>query len=291
MTVTRTAPLPGPLPASGERETIAILTADDFGISHEVNEAVEQAHRHGILTVTSLMVTGAAFDDAVARARAMPSLGVGLHLALAETPPAAPTADIPDLLDATGAFRIEALPVALALVARAKVRRQLECEIDAQFAAFAATGLPLDHVNAHRHMHMHPVIGRVLLDVGARYGMAAVRAPIEQRALLGEWVRGFDVARPFARRFRHAARGRGMRVPDRVFGLAWSGAMTPARVRGILERLPDGVSEIYLHPATGPYPLSAPGYAYAAELAALCDPQMSDVIDRRSIRLARFGDL
>lgn len=108
----------------------AIITADDFGVSVEVNRAVEQAHREGVLTVTSLMVTGDAAADAVERAHATPTLGVGLHVALAETPPALPPSQIPDLVDERGQFRIESLPVALALLARASVRRQLEAEID-----------------------------------------------------------------------------------------------------------------------------------------------------------------
>ncbi|MEO5865985.1 MAG: hopanoid biosynthesis-associated protein HpnK [Sphingomonas sp.] len=271
----------------------AIITADDFGVSAEVNVAVEQAHRAGILTVTSLMVTGVAAADAVMRARANPTLGVGLHIALAEVSPALPRSDIPDLVDANGMFRIESLPVALALVARASVRAQLEAEIDAQFALFAATGLPLDHVNTHKHMHMHPVIAATLLKVGKRHGMKAVRAPIEDRAPLAafERVGGIDIARPFARHVQRSARAKGMKVPDRVFGLAWSGAMHSERLRGVLDHLPEGVSEIYLHPATGPYPLSAPGYQYEAELAALLDPLAQEIVRRRGITLARFADL
>ena len=269
----------------------AIITADDFGVSRQVNEAVEQAHREGILTVTSLMVTGVAAADAVERAKANPTLGVGLHVALAETPPALPPAQIPDLVDEAGAFRIESLPVALALVARATVRRQLEAEIEAQFALFEATGLPLDHVNTHKHMHMHPVIAATLLKVGKRHGMRAIRAPIEERALLAEPVTGLDIAKPFARRVQRSARKAGVKVPDRVFGLAWSGAMTPARLRSVLGTLPEGVSEIYLHPATGPYPLSAPGYQYEAELAALLDPLAREIVTRQGVILARFADL
>lgn len=270
-----------------------IITADDFGVAVEVNAAVEQAHRAGILTVTSLMVTGAAAADAVARARANPTLGVGLHIALAETPPALPASQIPDLVDAHGRFRIESLPVALALVGRASVRRQLEAEIEAQFALFEATGLPLDHVNTHKHMHMHPVIAATLLRVGRRHGMKAVRAPVEERAALARFepVTGLDIARPFARHVQRAARAAGMKVPDRVFGLAWSGAMHGARLRGVLAHLPEGVSEIYLHPATGPYPLSAPGYRYEAELAALLDADARAIVARDGIRLARFADL
>lgn len=271
----------------------AIITADDFGVSTQVNEAVEQAHRDGILTVTSLMVTGAAAADAVARAKANPTLGVGLHVALAETPPALPPERIPGLVDTHGKFRIESLPVALSLLGRKSVQRQLEAEIEAQFALFEATGLPLDHVNTHKHMHLHPMIVAVLLDVGLRHGMRAMRAPIEDRGTLTafEPVTGFDIARPFARLVQVAARKRGVKVPDRVFGLAWSGAMHSGRLNGVLENLPEGVSEIYLHPATGPYPLSAPGYRYEAELAALLDPGARAIVERRDIQLARFADL
>ena len=269
----------------------AIITADDFGVATQVNEAVEQAHREGILTVTSLMVTGAAAADAVARARANPTLGIGLHVALAETPPALPPSQISDLVDEHGAFRIESLPVALALVARPAVRHQLEAEIEAQFALFAATGLPLDHVNTHKHMHLHPVIAAILLKVGLRHGMKALRAPIEERALLAEPVSGFDIAKPFARRVQRTARAAGVKVPDRTFGLAWSGAMHAERLRGILETLPEGVNEIYLHPATGHYPLSAPTYQYEAELAALTDPAARAIVAERGITLARFADL
>lgn len=270
----------------------AIITADDFGVSIEVNRAVEQAHREGVLTVTSLMVTGDAAADAVERANATPTLGVGLHVALAETPPALPPSQIPDLVDERGQFRIESLPVALALLARASVRRQLEAEIEAQFALFAATGLALDHVNSHKHMHLHPVIGATLLKVGLRHGMKALRAPIEERASLAfEPVTGLDIAKPFARHIQRSGRAAGMKVPDRTFGLAWSGAMHAARLRGILENLPEGVNEIYLHPATGTYPLAAPSYQYEAELAALLDPQARSIVTRNDIRLARFADL
>lgn len=271
----------------------AIITADDFGVSIEVNAAVEQAHREGVLTVTSLMVTGAGAADAVERARRTPTLGVGLHVALAETPPALPPAQIPDLVDAHGKFRIESLPVALKLVGLKSVRRQLEAEIEAQFALFEATGLPLDHVNTHKHMHMHPVIAGVLLDVGLRHGMTAMRAPIEDRTTLAKFepVSGIDIARPFAKLVQVAARKRGVKVPDRVFGLAWSGAMHAERLRGVLAHLPEGVSEIYLHPATGPYPLSAPGYQYEAEFAALLDSSARAIVAERGITLARFADL
>ena len=270
-----------------------IINADDFGVSVPVNEAVEQAHRHGILTTTSLMVTGEACADAVARARTMPTLGVGLHIALAEVPPALPPERIPDLVDADGRFRIEALGTSIAILLRPAVRRQLTAEIEAQFRLFHATGLPLDHVDSHKHMHMHPVIASTVIAVGKRFGMRAGRAPTEPRAIIRkvEPVKGVDIAAPFARSVRAKLRRAGMAAPDHVFGLAWSGAMTSARVRGILEHLPEGTSEIYLHPATSEYPLAASGYKYQEELAALLDPATREIIVRDRIALARFADL
>lgn len=270
-----------------------IVTADDFGASPEVNDAVERAHRDGILTAASLMVAGDAAADAVARARTLPTLGVGLHIVLVEGRPVLPADRIPALVDATGAFRADMARAGVTIFTSPAARRQLAAEIEAQFAAFAATGLTLDHVNAHKHFHLHPTIAGAILRIGQRYGMRAARAPIEPRRLLRQ-VDGTDtgprVETVWARLVRARLRRAGMLVPDRVFGLAWSGAMTADRVRGILERLPDGLTEIYTHPATSAYPGSAPGYDYRGELAALVDPLAKTILTRDRVALGRFAD-
>jgi len=268
-----------------------IVTADDFGASVAVNEAVEQAHRRGILTCASLMVAGEAAADAVARARAMPTLGVGLHLVLVDGRPVLPIVAVPDLVDQDGRFRNNMVQAGIDFL-RPRVRRQLEAEIAAQFAAFAATGLPLDHVNAHKHFHLHPTVASLVLEIGRRHGMRAVRAPIEPRATLRqiEVVRGFDIALPWAKLVRRRLRRAGLAVPDQVFGLAWSGALNKHRLCGLLAHLPEGLTEIYAHPATGPYPGSAPGYDYAGELDALTDPLARQLITRERVALGRFAD-
>ncbi|WP_296612915.1 hopanoid biosynthesis-associated protein HpnK [Sphingomonas sp.] len=270
-----------------------IVTADDFGASVEVNEAVEHAHRDGILTAASLMVTGDAIDDAVARARAMPALGVGLHVVLVEGRPILPPERVRALVDADGKFRTDMARAGVTIFASPAARRQLAAEVDAQFAAFAATGLPLDHVNAHKHFHLHPTIAGTILKAGRRHGMRSARAPVEPRGPL----RAIDgtntgprIETAWARLVRARMRRAGMVVPDQVFGLAWSGAMTANRVRGLVERLPDGLTEIYTHPATGSYPGAAPGYDYRGELAALIDPLAKAVITRESVALGRFTD-
>ena len=271
-----------------------IITADDFGAALAVNEAVELAHRQGVLSAASLMVTGDAFDDAVARAKTMPSLGVGLHLVLVEGRPCLPPELVPDLVDSNGQFRANMALAGLTIFAKPAARRQLFAEVEAQFAAFAETGLPLDHVNAHKHFHLHPTITSAILASGRRYGMKAIRAPIEPRGVLARIEAGagrFDLAQPWARLVRRRMRKAGLLVPDQVFGLAWSGALDTRRLRGLIANLPDGLSEIYCHPATDDrYPGHAPGYGYSSELAALMDGRVADMIGQSGIKLGRFAD-
>src|SRR5580704_497275 len=162
----------------------AIFSADDFGLTGAVNEAVELAHREGALTHASLMVAGPAAADAVRRTRALPGLRVGLHLVVIEGPAVLPPAEIPDLVDAAGQFPSDQVRLGIEYFFRPRVRRQLAAEIHAQFTAFAATGLTLDHANAHKHMHLHPTVGRLLIAIGREFGLPAVRIPAEPPAVL-----------------------------------------------------------------------------------------------------------
>lgn len=272
-----------------------IVTADDYGAAPEVNDAVERAHCNGILSAASLMVSGAAASDAVARARALPGLRVGLHLVLVEGKPVLPASCIPDLVDSTGYFRTDMARAGAAMFFFPKVRRQLAAEIEAQFAAFAATGLTLDHVNAHKHFHLHPTIAGEIVKATRSHRVKGARVPLEAQAVLGriEDHKPSSVVAltaPFAKMLRARVRRAGIAAPDSVFGLAWSGAMTADRLAGLIAHLPDGLSEIYMHPATGPYPGSAPGYQYAGELAALTDPRMPGLLAAGGIRTGGFGD-
>jgi hopanoid biosynthesis associated protein HpnK len=272
-----------------------IVTADDFGAAIEVNEAVERAHQGGILSAASLMVSGPAAADAVARAKAMPSLRVGLHLVLVEGRPVLPASQVPDLVDASGHFRADMARAGAAMFFRPKVRAQLKAEIEAQFAAFAVTGLALDHVNAHKHFHLHPTIAKLMVESAKAHHARGARVPLEPQEVLAriEPRKASGVVAltaPFARALQARFRKSGIAAPDQVFGLAWSGAMTASRLAGLLENLPDGLTEIYTHPATGPYSGSAPGYQYGAELSALTQPELKDLLVRQGIRSGGFAD-
>lgn len=272
-----------------------VVTADDFGNDVAVNDAVEQGFRDGILTAASLMVGAPAAADAVARAKRLPGLGVGLHLVLVDGRPLLPPEQVAGLADGDGRFRSNMALAGAAMFFLPTVRRQLAAEIEAQFAAFAATGLALDHVNAHKHFHLHPTIAGLIAGIGARYGLAAVRAPIEPAAVLRAAdprarIASDQVTAPWARLVRRRFRARGITVPDAVFGLAWSGAMTADRVRGIAEHLPEGLSELYLHPATrDDHPGHGPGYRHTAELAALLDGDVRAAVSRSGAVLGPFG--
>jgi hopanoid biosynthesis associated protein HpnK len=272
-----------------------IITADDFGVAPEVNEAVELAHRGGVLTAASLMVGSPAAADAIARARRMPGLRVGLHVVLVEGRPVLPAGAVSRLVDETGAFRrgLAALGAEIAFSRRA--RGQAAAEITAQFDSFLESGLRLDHCNAHQHFHLHPVIGELVAEIGSRFGLRSVRVPLEPSRVLNKIERGNLGAAgwlpaAFAQRLARRLRRDGFLVPDQVFGLRWSGQMTAARLRGLIRNLPDGLSEIYLHPATGTFAGAAPGYRYREELEALMADDVAAACRDASLRLGGFSD-
>jgi hopanoid biosynthesis associated protein HpnK len=252
------------------------FTADDFGLTTSVNEAVERAHRVGILDAASLMVAGPAAADAVRRARALPNLRVGLHLVVIEGPAVLPPAEIPDLVDDNGVFSSGQLRFGINYAVRPHIRRQLAAEIRAQFAAFAATGLRLGHADAHKHMHLHPVVGRLMLEIGREFGLPRVRVPSEPPAVLARCGTrvgfGAHALYHWTRLLRRQVRAAGVATTDHCFGIAWSGHMTQQRLRRLLAALPAGESEIYFHPAvTRDTTLRRlmPDYQHEAELAAL----------------------
>ncbi len=271
-----------------------IVTADDFGLSVAVNEAVEQAHLRGVLTTASLMVAGDAATDAVERARRLPRLRVGLHLVVIEGRATLDATSITRLVSGDGWFPSDQLRLGMAYHFRPAVRRELRAEIRAQFAAFAATGLPLDHANAHKHMHLHPTVGRILIEEGRRYGLRAVRVPAEPSGVLrhcGERVSaGASVLSRWTAVLRRQVRQAGLATTDHVFGLHWSGSMTRDRLLRLAANLPPGMSELYFHPAThadAPIRRLMPGYQHRAELSALLDPAVARALPA----LATFGEL
>ena len=279
-----------------------IVTADDFGASLPVNEAIEQAHRQGILTTASLMVGAAATLDAVERSQRLPSLKVGLHVVLVCGRPLLPPHQVPDLVDAQGNFSTRLARAGVNFFFRSKARSQLEAEIRAQYEAFRATGLVLDHVNAHNHMHLHPTVLDLILKIGRDYGVHAVRLPHEP------FIYSWRAARnAFSRRLAHSLllkplivlmRWRlnkaGIACNEYMFGMSDSGRMNEERVLGFLAHLPHGVSEMYFHPALKPWEGMDPRmehYDQQAEFQALVSPAVARAMHLHQIEKISFSDL
>jgi hopanoid biosynthesis associated protein HpnK len=240
------------------------------------------------------MVGAPAAADAVARAKRMPSLGVGLHLVLADGAPLLPATEVPALVGRDGRFDPNMVRAGFRFYFSPSARRQLAAEIRAQFAAFRATGLPLDHVNGHKHIHVHPTVARLVVEIGREFGMRAVRLPGEpamplRRAAPGERHGGAGWS-PIAAALRRRLDRAGLARNDHLFGLAWSGAMTEDRLLALLPHLPDGVSEVYGHPACGAASF-VPGYRHAEELAALLSPRVREQVAALGLRLVRYADL
>jgi hopanoid biosynthesis associated protein HpnK len=276
-----------------------IVTADDFGLHEAVNDAVEQASRAGILTAASLVVSGPAAADAVRRARRLPNLRVGLHVVLADGWASLSHQQIPALADANGYMSDDMFVRGVRYFSSPSVRTQLEAEIRAQFAAFARTGLALDHVNTHKHFHFHPTILSTLIRIARDYGARAMRVPDEPfwfAARSGQWrsVLGGGLLTPWILLMKHLLREVGVFHNDRIFGIAKSGAMDEEQLLAILARLPQGVTEIYLHPATVSGSAIAPSmnkYRHADELAGLLSPWVRKAIAAQSIRLGGYNDV
>ncbi len=291
-------------PAHGRQQNkkILIVTADDFGLSEWVNEAVETGHRHGVLTNTSLMVTAPAVEDAVRRAKKLPNLGVGLHLVLMDGRPALQPEQLPDLTDDKGRFLIEPVKIGVRLFFEKKVKQQVEAEIRAQIELFLDTGLPLSHVDGHHHFHQHPTVIGLLAEMAPEYGIRTVRLPQEhwryswhaQRDKLVQRLFAWLLSVPRFTGMRQRLSRKGIRTNDFIFGLHESGHMTPERVNRFVSNLPPGISELYCHPATSPWQGddSLPDdYECVEEFRAISDPDLKHLLQEQGVRLTNFNTL
>jgi len=282
-----------------------VVSGDDFGAAEAINVAIARAHRDGILTSTSLMVTGDAVADAVAVARANPTLAVGLHLVLAQARAAAPASAIPRLVDAGGRFGDDAVrggmhyaAVALGRTGRAQLRREIAAQLD----AFVATGLELAHVDGHLNMHLHPMVLAILLELAPRYGIRAMRLTREslgsalrhdRRHTLRKTGEGL-VFRALAAWAAPRLRAAGIVTTDRVYGMHQTGHVDEAYLLQLIPALPPGASELYCHPAIGQPPAMAglqPGYDHAGELAALMSPRVRACVQASDVRLVSYAEL
>lgn len=281
---------PGHHSTSATRPRRLIVNADDFGRSPAINQAVIRAHREGILTTASLMVNGAAFDEAVELARQNPSLGVGLHLTLICGKATSSQLEIPDLVNQRGDFSNSPVIAGTRYFFSPALRLQLAREIGAQFAKFQRTGLVLDHVNGHLNMHLHPTVFELLASRCFDWNIRHLRItddPLALNARLdgGRWAYRLSHAFIFSRLARRARRtllGSGIKFTSHVFGLLQNAHVDERYVLKLLPELPPGDSELYSHPSLDEFP---------HEFTALISPRVKAKVADLGIQLLRYQDL
>jgi len=279
-----------------------ILTGDDFGLTKPVNDAIVEAHRNGVLTAASLMVGAEFAPDAVEKARALPSLKVGLHIVLVEGTSILPPSTIPDLVNSSGEFPTLLVKAGFKYFFQPGIRKQLEAEIRAQFKKFQDTGLLLDHVNAHNHMHLHPTLLRLIVKVGREFGLNAVRLPNEPpirsykasgKGLVSRLLSWLFLY-PWLAIMKGILRRAHIRYNDCLFGMADSGAMSLGLVLRFIRNLPSGVTELHFHPATRrcrEIDATMPGYVHEDEYRTLTSKQLLQALQDAGIQRIAFSDL
>lgn len=267
-----------------------IVNADDFGLSASVNTAVIRAHRDGILTTASLMVNEPGFDEAVKLACENPRLGVGLHLTLLHGHSALSAEKIPGLVNAQGEFSNSPVGVGLNYFFKRNLREQLRAEIHAQFEKFRATDLKLDHVNGHLHLHLHPVVFKILMDDAEKLGITHLRLTRDclarsRRTTRGKWFYRISHAAIFevlSNRARKILARKKIRHAQITFGLLQDSRVDETYILKLLPELPDGDSELYSHPSLD---------KFKHEFDALISPRVIALVKKSGIELIRYQDL
>ncbi len=279
-----------------------VVNADDFGLDPAVNAAVARAHTEGILTSASLLVGAPQAEEAIAFAKTHPKLGVGIHLCLVQGRAVAAGSKVAGLADADGNLPDNAFQLSIKLASGKRVALAVEAELREQIARFLETGLRPTHFDTHQHTHIHPRVLEIVAALAREHGVTWVRAPVEplgpalrcNRQRLPRMVARWMIFATFGTRSQRELRGLGLRTADRSVGLLDSGHVTECFWSAYLPLLPEGLTEIFLHPAV---PTNEEvdrrqrGYENAAELAALCSPRLRELIHRFGIRLTNFREL
>jgi len=278
-----------------------IINADDFGLCRPVNEGIILAHTRGVLTSATLMANTPGFDQAVDLARANPRLGVGLHLNFVRGRPVTPPEKIASLVGADGLFFRSAVAVLRGLFSGRIRQEDLEREGRAQVEKALAAGIRLSHFDSEKNIHVLPPLAGLVIKLAEAYNIRKIRFIREYglSASLGQSLKAWFLSlssRLAAAKFRRA----GLVIADRFYGICNSGRMTAGRLSRIFDRLRSGSAEIMDHPGFVTQELkdleATVGTYYInryreAELRALLDPGLADIVRRRSLELISFHDL
>ena len=268
-----------------------IVTADDFGRSSQINRAVIRAHRQGILTCASLMVSGRAAAEAVQLAKANPSLKVGLHLVLVDGYAVLSRKKIPDLVNSRGRFAEQPAAAGVRYFFSSRARKQVRQECRAQIEAFLGSGLKMDHLNSHHHLHIHPTIAGILVDLAKPYGIPAIRLPFQGLRTVTKQSAGMAaVMLPWVFYLKLRLTAAGIAHNREILGLYETGAMSEASWLRLIPQLKPGVTEIFCHPAADAAATDNDTYGQSEEeYKALLSPKVKERLRREKAVLTGFS--
>jgi hopanoid biosynthesis associated protein HpnK len=239
-----------------------IVNADDFGLTCNVNRAIVNGHERGIITSTSLMANGRAFDDAVELSRKVPNLGVGIHINLVEGRSLSEKSRLGCLVTTEGEFYGGPESLGRRVLSGRVAPAALEREIRAQIEKVIGAGIDVTHLDSHKHTQAVPAIFKLMTSLAKEYGIGAVRCTVEDSALrralagdgmpmrlkkLEQWLMA-RVMHQISARQRAEAASLGIKCPDSFFGVTETGFLDERALDRILAALPDGTSELMCHP-------------------------------------------
>ena len=286
-----------------------IVNADDFGLTEGVNRAIIDGHRNGIITSTTLMANGMAFEPAVAASSAAPTLGVGVHLNLTQGRPVCTASQIPSIVTPRGLFYPSPGVLARRILARKVELRHIENELRSQIQKIVSAGVRITHLDGHKHIHLLPPIFNVVLRLAREFGIQCVRCPIEPAtSALGplrsgrrgrlrmakQYVLGRALSALAAWQAKEVAKA-GLHRPDHFYGLSQTGFLDRELLERMILEVPDGTSEIMCHPGYVDEALLRTRTRLRAqrgtELRALTSPPIRQLVNDLQINLISYGKL
>jgi len=279
-----------------------IVNADDFGLTSGVNRAVIEGHCHGVITSATVMVNMPGFDEAARLAREHPSLGVGLHFNITQGRPLAPAAQVRSLINTRGEF-LKPRAIAWRSLAGELRTEEIIVELRAQIEKALASGLRLTHVDSHKHAHALPQVFEAIVCTIPDYGIGAVRLPRERlhwniSSFSLKTIKQTFVSLGLAQLGRADSiilRDARLHKADAFFGIAHTGCWTKRWLMGLIERLPDGVSELMCHPGYEDGTFAEAQTRLRAsrtiELSLLTDPEVAAWLREQAVTLMSYAEI
>ena len=286
-----------------------IINADDFGLTERINDAIVKCHRDGIVTSTTLMANGSAFDNAIGRARTEQKLGIGIHLNLSEGTPISDPSQLGPLIDERGRFYLSPFQMLRKLMAKGIRLGKVEIELRAQIEKVLNAGIEVTHLDGHKHFHFIPQFLQIALRLAQEYKIPAIRCAGEGSTRLfrlagRNWrslptvLKQYFIGKTLsilASTMKARVKSAGLKAPDYLLGIASTGFLDSHHLRNLITRLPDGTSELVCHPGyVDKYLMESPTRLYQqreTDITALVSPEVKERLNRCGVHLINYKNL